>query len=94
MALTVHMRKGTGNLCDRCIHSTVIRGENSEVVYCSDIGGNIRGMVKECSGFESPGKVEPPYTMRQTAWILEVKKGQVIGFQSPEERNKKGEEII
>lgn len=78
------------NLCKTCKNSLVIEGENfrNKFIKCHEAGEFIPFPVTRCSGFEEKNAVDI-YDMQKIAWVLEVKKGTVMGFISPIDRKKK-----
>lgn len=92
----VHIKEGIGRgLCGSCANSTVVRFTTGDDYYrCEQIsfgsrGGRIPAPVSECSDYH-PINTPTKFEMKEVAWVLETKKGKVIGFLSPEEAKEKG----
>lgn len=85
----------TKRLCDSCSHGQVLRTESSqEIVYCNVSirqAIQIHVRVVECSKYSSIGE-QSIWAMEKSAWILETKRGQPIGFVSPAEFRKRHED--
>ena len=72
-------------LCRKCKHSQVIEFNNgSEEIYCMAMPETKRltKAVQTCNQYSNVMQKDE-YELRQIAWILEVNKGQVIGFRKP-----------
>jgi hypothetical protein len=74
------------NLCAKCKNSIVAKGESFryKIVYCQSLQSPIKFIVEKCSGFQ--GKLEKSlWDIQAIGWILEVKKGRIMGFVSPQD---------
>jgi hypothetical protein len=71
---------GSPGLCERCAHSTVIRGAGRTAVRCHQVNKTITFKVESCSGFYD--KTLPSVAaMEEIAWLLVTKStGKEIGF--------------
>lgn len=81
-------------LCDNCTSSTIIKCDNGvEKIFCHSMpegsgSHQIKDIVVECSSFRKRGELSI-HAMEEMGWILETKKGQIIGFVNPIEFKKK-----
>ena len=80
-------------LCGSCRNSQIRTHDNGEsLVECGQFYEHVHKVtrpVKECSEYLAKNAATER-EMRETAWIIEVKKGKNIGFISPLEAQKKG----
>lgn len=89
----------TKRLCESCAYGQVLKSDNShELVYCHASGWQVTPIhirVVECSKYISQTE-QSLRAMEKTAWVLETKRGQAIGFVSPAEFRKRhmDEEIV
>lgn len=87
--IRLRVRSEHQTLCVTCTHGQVTTIKNGKVInYCHSIGQSIPGPVMECTGYEQDGKTS--YDYEKMGWVLEVKKGKMMGFISPQEAKKKG----
>lgn len=91
MKLNVNFRPEgvAGGLCGRCEESTVMTDERGrEVVYCHYFHPTkrIQMRVKECTDYTARGALSY-HEMKNTAWVLEVKKGKPVGFRPPKQED-------
>jgi len=91
MSLKLKIRGGTlsdKRLCDSCKYGNIINGSNGqEIVLCSRMGDGIYRealpfKVVECTMYKNNLHKEL-YELEEVGWVLEVKKGEVIGFRKP-----------
>jgi hypothetical protein len=78
------------SLCSKCKYSVIAKGESfkQRIVYCREFDSRVNFEVEKCSEFK--GKLEKSiWDMQREAWVLEVRKGRVIGFMSPTEAREK-----
>lgn len=76
------MKEAPSGLCHKCQHSTIVTLKSgSTIYYCSDFSVRLSSPAVECSSFQEEGKSK--WEMERIAWILEVKKGKVVGFVAP-----------
>lgn len=81
---------GAKTKCSTCNYSFIYSTVRDTVVECHYGKDKImREPVVECSSYEEKNS-QSLYEMKEKAWILEVKKGRVIGFVSQEELRKRG----
>ena len=87
MAFSIKVER-TETLCERCGHGTVARNGDDRVIVssCGAHGSSVHVSepVKTCSYFDFRWKYA--YEMRDKAWVLETRKGQIIGFIAPEKQ--------
>ena len=78
-------------LCGSCRWSTVARRSRGPAfIRCNQFERMIQSPMVDCSRYLQAGS-QTQFEMEDSAWVLEVRKGKVIGFTSPEERRKRGE---
>jgi hypothetical protein len=83
------LRDGTRpdkRLCDGCRYGQITKGpgQGDEIVICrrNDPSRLMNFPVVECSGYSKLGEMDE-WDAKQIGWVLEVKKGVVIGFKPP-----------
>ena len=76
------------DLCQTCTSSHIWDDGTGHHKRCTADGRGtpIHGPVSFCSEFMEAGKTK--YDYEKIAWILEVKKGQVVGFIGPQDKKK------
>ena len=81
--------KGFGelSLCDKCQHSQIqITSQGDRIVKCSAMFATatqrVPPNIAECNKFLPVG-TPSQHDMEKQAWILEVNKGQPMGFKPP-----------
>lgn len=71
-----------GGLCGKCRSGQVMVRGSEVKVHCSTLGKFIPRALDVCSEFAHKGSPHR-WEFEETAWILEVNKGKVIGFKPP-----------
>jgi hypothetical protein len=79
--------KETPTLCERCEQGHVMRTERKTISWCHCVDQFVEG-VKECNSFREQSDASPPYRMEKIGWVLEVKKGVIVGFRPPGKEEK------
>lgn len=87
MAFTLKF-EGPPSKCNTCSRSQIMDAKNSRRVWCHSLEQYVPP-IEQCSTYTRSGEMDM-YEMKEQAWILEVKKGNAIGFLSPLEAKKKG----
>lgn len=82
------------SLCTTCTNATIAKGSGlaEELIYCSSLRSKLRFKVFKCSGYEDK-RLPSLYEMQQLAWTLQTDRTKKIGFQSPAQRRKSGEDF-
>lgn len=78
------IKKSRESLCETCRNSIIakdIDGRNVLNICNSGSPIQIKSIIAECTDYRF--KYSDPWEFKESAWILEVKKGQVIGFRPP-----------
>lgn len=81
------MRGSHDSLCQSCVHGLVTKDDRErERVFC----GAMHTMpvfvpIKQCTRYAKNGALDE-YDLMRVAWVLEVKKGQPVGFRPPKSR--------
>lgn len=92
MKVNIRFRDGIASgVCGGCENfSLMVDQRGREMAICAYHYPTIRitRPLKFCTDFQAKG-TQDRHEMEKTAWILEVKKGKVIGFRPPK---RKGEE--
>lgn len=78
------------NLCLSCVEAhitTDVRGDRE--IFCRAVryAQHIRVPVVVCSGYQEIGKMQK-HEAAQLGWVLEVKKGKIVGFRPPTQKDK------
>jgi hypothetical protein len=72
-------------LCGTCRSAHIRDGDRfaDTQIFCNEMPGErVRFLVRSCSEYARKNE-QDRYEMEQIAWVLEVKKGRVIGFRPP-----------
>lgn len=85
MAFTLRF-EGPPSKCNTCERAQIMDLKNSRHVWCHSLEQYVPP-VEQCSSYARKGEMDM-WEMKEQAWVLEVKKGKTIGFQSPAERRK------
>ena len=84
MKFTIKSDSGHG-LCDSCRNATIAKmADESHIMRCSEFERFLKGKIIECNEYQPVGRLSD-YEMEDKAWILEVKKGRILGFKPPEQ---------
>ena len=89
MKIKEGVERGLCGTCRNAIIRTDLAGEQE--VWCEAAFQNpmlIRKPIGDCSHHDFKFIMQK-YEMEQKAWILEVKKGKIVGFVRPEDRKDK-----
>ena len=76
------------DLCTRCVHVQIVQDGRGTRKFCGELHtsrNEIYGPVTKCSIRMLRGEMDE-YEAKQLGWVLEVKKGEVIGFVPPKKR--------
>ena len=89
MRINIKFKDGVaGGLCGSCQHSHVmIDRRDHEAVVCEWLHPHWRIVrpLRHCNNYQAKG-AQDKHEMEKVAWILEIKKGAVIGFRPPSEK--------
>lgn len=82
----------SANLCKKCEYYRNLQYQKGDVLsYCAAFRIPLHDEVAECTSFETKG-TKGLWELEKDAWILEVSKTRKIGFVSPLERKRRGDE--
>lgn len=75
---------GQHELCGSCRHSLIIKNSVGTNYFCLPGSNPIKlaAPATECNNYES-ANLATKYEMVDLAWVLEIKKGKIIGFNPP-----------
>jgi hypothetical protein len=79
------MKPGSRGLCYSCEEAQVMTDpQGREVILCHVGMRSVRlpAPMKECSRYDPTGVLKQ-YEAEKIGWVLEMRKGQVIGFRPP-----------